>query len=100
MTIHLPEDLERFVRAEVLCGHFVSEEDAITQALRLLRQKLQKQTAGQDTLSEDEWEQRLLQSGLLASIPQLAADAEARREFQPIKIEGEQLSETIIRERR
>lgn len=100
MTIHLPEDLERFVKAEVLSGHFDSEEDAITQAVRLLRQNLQKQTAHKDTLSEDEWEQRLLQSGLLASIPQLTAGAETRHEFQPIKIEGEPLSETLIRERR
>jgi Arc/MetJ-type ribon-helix-helix transcriptional regulator len=100
MTIHLPEDLERFVKAEVLRGHFDSEEDAITQALLLLRQQSQNQTARQEKLSEDEWEQRLLQSGLLASIPPFPAGAGARREFQPIKIEGEPLSEAVIRERR
>jgi Arc/MetJ-type ribon-helix-helix transcriptional regulator len=100
MTIHLPEDLERFVKAEVLRGHFDSEDDAITQAVLLLRQQSQKLATRQDTLSEDEWERRLLQSGLLTSIPPLPSGAGARREFQPITIEGEPLSETIIRERR
>jgi Arc/MetJ-type ribon-helix-helix transcriptional regulator len=38
MTIHLPEDLERYVHATVLSGRFASEQDAITEAVRLLRQ--------------------------------------------------------------
>jgi Arc/MetJ-type ribon-helix-helix transcriptional regulator len=37
MTINLPDDLERFLRAEVHCGHFASEEDALAEAVRLLR---------------------------------------------------------------
>ena len=99
MTIHLPEDLERFVRAEVSLGHFASEEEAITQAVLLLRQRRHELQAQAKPLTEDEWQRQLLQSGLLASIPTRPA-AGARREFQPVKIEGEPLSETIIRERR
>jgi putative addiction module CopG family antidote len=38
MTIHLPEDLERFVQAKVQSGRFASEEAAIAEAVRLLRQ--------------------------------------------------------------
>jgi Arc/MetJ-type ribon-helix-helix transcriptional regulator len=100
MTIHLPEDLERYVQAEVSLGHFASEEEAITQAVRLLRQRGHEPQAQATPLSEDEWERRLLQSGLLASIPPRPSAAGARREFQPIRIPGEPLSETIIRERR
>jgi len=37
ITIRLPDDLERFVRAEVQCGHFASEDEAIAEAVRLLR---------------------------------------------------------------
>lgn len=37
MTIHLPEDLERFVQAKVQSGRFASEDDAISEAVRLLR---------------------------------------------------------------
>jgi Arc/MetJ-type ribon-helix-helix transcriptional regulator len=98
VTIHLPEDLERFVQAEVSLGHFASEEEAIAQAVRLLQQRRQLQARARP-LSEDEWEQSLLQSGLLTNIPARPA-AGARREFQPVKIQGEPLSETIIRERR
>jgi len=100
MTIHLPEDLERYVQAEVQKGHFTSEEDAITQALRLLQQRGLETGAQEKSLSEDEWERRLLQSGLLGSIPPPASVTGQRREFQPIKIQGEPLSETVIRDRR
>jgi Arc/MetJ-type ribon-helix-helix transcriptional regulator len=34
MTIHLPEDLERDIRAEVLSGHFASADDLIGEAVR------------------------------------------------------------------
>jgi Arc/MetJ-type ribon-helix-helix transcriptional regulator len=40
MTIHLPDDLERFIRAEVHNGHFASEEDALAEAVRLLRNQI------------------------------------------------------------
>jgi hypothetical protein len=44
------------------------------------------------------WEQSLVQSGLLASIPPRPTGAP--RQFEPVRIQGEPLSETIIRERR
>jgi Arc/MetJ-type ribon-helix-helix transcriptional regulator len=99
MTIHLPEELQRFVQAEVSLGHFASEEEAITQAVRLLRQRAQELQTQARPLTEEQWQQQLLQSGLLSRIPVRPA-ADAPREFQPVKIEGEPLSETIIRERR
>jgi Arc/MetJ-type ribon-helix-helix transcriptional regulator len=34
MTIHLPEDLERSIHAEVESGHFASVNDAIAEAWR------------------------------------------------------------------
>jgi Arc/MetJ-type ribon-helix-helix transcriptional regulator len=39
MNVHLPEDLQRYVQSEVQCGHFASEQDAIEEAVRLLRQR-------------------------------------------------------------
>jgi Arc/MetJ-type ribon-helix-helix transcriptional regulator len=38
MTIHLPEDLERSIRGEVLSGRFESVDEAMAQAARLLLQ--------------------------------------------------------------
>ena len=34
MTINLPKDLESSVRAEVLSGHFPSEDDLVAAAVR------------------------------------------------------------------
>jgi Arc/MetJ-type ribon-helix-helix transcriptional regulator len=34
MTIHLPEDLAGSIRAEVLSGHFASEDDMVAAAVR------------------------------------------------------------------
>jgi Arc/MetJ-type ribon-helix-helix transcriptional regulator len=36
ITIHLPEDLERSIRGEVLSGRFESIDDAMAEAARLL----------------------------------------------------------------
>jgi Arc/MetJ-type ribon-helix-helix transcriptional regulator len=45
VTIKLPDDLERFIRAEVHSGHFASESDAIAEAVRLLRRQLTQAAA-------------------------------------------------------
>ena len=50
-------------------------------------------------ISEDEFKQQLLKSGLMASLP-VPADPASRPAFEPITIDAEPLSETIIRERR
>ena len=39
MTIHLPEDVEGYFRAKVQSGRFISSDEAITEAVRLLRQR-------------------------------------------------------------
>lgn len=50
-------------------------------------------------MSEGDFKRQLLKSGLMTSLP-TPADPGARPAFQPIAIEGEPLSETIIRDRR
>jgi antitoxin ParD1/3/4 len=39
MNTQLPKDLEQFVRAKVQSGRFISFDEAITEAVRLLRQR-------------------------------------------------------------
>lgn len=39
MTIRLPADLEQFLNAQVQSGQFASEEAAIAEAVRLLRER-------------------------------------------------------------
>jgi hypothetical protein len=50
-------------------------------------------------MTEEEFKRQLLASGLMTSLP-TPSDPMSRPVFQPVTIEGEPLSETIIRERR
>jgi len=50
-------------------------------------------------MTEEEFKQQLLRSGLMSSLP-TPSDPASRPAFQPITLEGEPLSQTIIRERR
>ena len=50
-------------------------------------------------MTEEEFKRQLLNSGLMSSLP-TPSDPGSRPAFQPITLEGEPLSETIIRERR
>jgi putative addiction module CopG family antidote len=64
MTIHLPEDLEHYVRASVGRGRFASEDDVISEAVRLLRENEREQkqlgTSGvKDDGSEPAWKRVL-----------------------------------------
>ena len=69
MTVHLPEDLERYLQSEVQSGHFASPEEAISEALRLLRQKKQEAQFQRKPLTPDELNRQMLEAGLLSQIP-------------------------------
>jgi putative addiction module CopG family antidote len=45
MMIRLPEDLQRFVTAKVHSGRFASSDEAITEAVRLLREREEAEEA-------------------------------------------------------
>lgn len=49
--------------------------------------------------TESDFKQHLLKTGLMSSLP-IPTGTTAEPEFHPVMIEGEPLSETIIRERR
>ena len=98
MTIHLPEDLESSIQAAVQSGRYASVDDVITQAVRLLLRLPNGPVA--KPLTEQDLEQRLVESGFLASIPPPHDPATPDWNFNPVKIEGEPISETVIRERR
>lgn len=114
MTIHLSKDLESSIISLVQGGRFSSVDEAMDEAARLLlkqsftaaTQKPAKKAgrakaAMQENkpLSPDELNRRLLASGLVIQLPDPAQDIDDDGD-PPIVIEGEPLSETIIRERR
>src|SRR3954453_21598499 len=98
MTIQLPEELERFVHDQVLRGRYRSEDDVIRDALEQLRRHTPTPTT-RPRMTEAEFKQHLLRTGRVSSLP-TPADPASRPVFEPIALEGEPLSETILRERR
>jgi putative addiction module CopG family antidote len=98
MTVHLPEDLERYVQSQVQSGYFASEDEALTEAVRLLRQLRPAATPRGKALTEEELDRQLVASGFLASAPRRAGAS--RRDFKPIAVAGESISQTVIGERR
>jgi Arc/MetJ-type ribon-helix-helix transcriptional regulator len=113
MTIHLSKDLERFVHDVVRSGLYAREDDVIRDALTRLKQampegnpppgKPAKRTKPappkKQPLTIEEFNRKLLAEGRISNLPDTASDFDDPDD-QPITIEGEPLSETIIRERR
>src|SRR5947209_7393605 len=113
MTIHLPEDLASSIRAEVLRGHFASEDELVAAAVRdYLWRKHGEALPTADApasghpaqaekeLSPQELQRRLFDAGVLSEIKPPITDLTPYRHRQAVPIQGEPLSETILRERR
>ena len=96
LTIRLPDDLEDSLRDEVHQGRFVSVDEAVAEAVRRL---IRHPPPAEKPLTEAEFQRQLLESGLMTELPETAADFDDPDDV-PIDIEGEPLSETVLRERR
>jgi Arc/MetJ-type ribon-helix-helix transcriptional regulator len=99
MTINLPPTLERSIRDAVLHGQFASMDDAMIEAARLLLERLQSRPASRPTVTPDDLHRQMLADGLLSQLPDGKQDIDDDEDDEPVEIEGEPLSETIIRER-
>ena len=109
MTIHLPDDLERIIHDAVHSGRYAREEDVIRDALNRLQHdkpkvlgkahESSKPARTKKKITEAELQQHMLEIGLISQLPDKDSDFDDP-EDQPVMIEGEPLSETIIRERR
>ena len=105
MTIYLSKDLEKFVHDAVRDGLYAREDDVIRDALLRLKQTMPgkktkaKPTEQRKPLTRMEFDQKLLELGLITQLPDTAADFDDPDD-EPIAIQGEPLSETVIRERR
>jgi Arc/MetJ-type ribon-helix-helix transcriptional regulator len=94
--IQLKEDVEKILRAEVESGRFASIDAAIDLALRRLLQP----PPPKGPLTEEQLLQYMYEIGKITQLPDRSADLDDEDDDEPIEIEGEPLSETIIRERR
>jgi Arc/MetJ-type ribon-helix-helix transcriptional regulator len=111
MTIRLPEDLESSIRAEVLSGHFASEDDVVAAAVRDDLRRQQQARHGDDATagpnvpadeepSDQELQRRLFEAGVIREIKPPITDLTPYPNRQAVPIQGEPLSQTVIRERR
>ena len=96
MTIQLSKDMEASIRSLVQGGRYASIDEAMDEAARLLIKQAPPTTK---PATEQELIRYMLDVGLMTQLPDTAADFDDPDD-QPIDVQGEPLSETIIRERR
>ena len=102
MTIHLPEHLERYVHDQVQAGRYPTEDEVIRDALEWHRQEQQPPSTAnrQEEQSSQELQRRLLEAGIISEIKPPITDLTPYRNRRAVPIQGEPISETVIRERR
>ena len=104
MRIHLPNDVERDILAEVHSGHFASVDDALAEAWRSFRQQQTLAGAPGQTQPEEaadqELQRRLFAAGIISEIKPPITDLTPYRNRRAMSVRGEPISETAIRERR
>ena len=97
MTIQLPENVERSIVAAVQSGRFSSVDQAVSAAW-LAFDGDAKPVTDRSAMTTEEFHRQLLAAGLISQLPDAAQDIDD--DDEPVIIEGEPLSETMIRERR
>ncbi len=98
MTIRLPEEVERSIMTAVQSGQFSSATEAVTEAWLAFAREHRSATPPQ-ALTPADIHRQMLAEGLLTHLPDTVHDTDDDDD-EPIIIEGEPLSATIIRERR
>ncbi len=108
MDTHISEKSERFIREQLQTGRYRTEDEVVEEAIRLLEaQERRESEAGggfsgdpQAAALDEDLQRRLQSLGLLSEIKPPIRDLEAYRGRRAVPIQGEPLSETVIRERR
>jgi len=113
MTIDLPENLESSILEAVHSGQFPSVDAAMAEAARLLLEQIKLNPARhtgnaaashpaqpEGEPSSQELQRRLFEAGILSEIKPPITDLTPYQNRQAVPIQGEPLSETILRERR
>jgi putative addiction module CopG family antidote len=107
MTIHLPEHLERYVHDQVQGGRYSTENEVISDALERHRQaeptpakSTRQPDMTPEEIADQELQRRLLEAGIISEIKPPITDMTPYRNRRAVPIQGEPISETVIRERR
>jgi putative addiction module CopG family antidote len=101
MNVHLSEQTEQIIRSQDQNGRYSSEEEVIEEAVRQLADKASSQSTHDDSMAGDQALQiRLHEAGIIGEIKPPITDASPWQGREAVPIEGEPLSEMILRERR
>jgi putative addiction module CopG family antidote len=108
MTIHLSEDLERFIQGAIKSGRYASGDEVVRDALLRLRVAMpeadessgESAVVGQEgkPLTKQEFQRHLVSIGLMDPLPDSAATSGDTDE-ELVDNQGEIISENVIRER-
>ena len=104
MDVQLCHDLERLVATQIQSGRYARQEDVLHDVRSWLRERDPDGVVDQSTaprpMSDEEFRQHLLRTGRVSQLP--AADRKdwPQEPWEPIRVEGEPVSRTILRERR
>lgn len=88
MTIHLPEELERFVHDQVKAGRYSSEDEVLDKALRLLRQRDQENAADNTQPGSEETAFTVLNRAGLIGCIKSASHTPTDLSTNPVHMEG------------
>ncbi len=104
MDVQIREDLDRLVRDQIRSGRYSREEDVIREVLAWIREndagKGPEPPATRPPMTDEEFRQHLLQTGRISQLPYAEWRSRTRDQWEPIAVEGEPVSQTILRERR
>ncbi len=101
MNVHISEHAERIIRSQLQSGRYASEDEVIDEALRQLDSKpVPLADVNPSVAAHLELQRRLVAAGVLSEIKPPITDTTPWQGREAVPIEGEPLSEMIIRERR
>src|SRR5262249_8146923 len=104
MDVQLCEDLERLVQAQLQSGRYTREEDVIQDVWAWLRDHQTGEASEQPSrprpMTDAEFRGHLLRTARISELPVADGKGWTQGHWKPIPIEGEPLSQTILRERR
>jgi putative addiction module CopG family antidote len=101
MNVSVSEQAELIIRSQIQSGRYASEGAVIEDALKRLESDPTPGVATEaDTAADQGLQRRLFEAGILSEIKPPITDPTPWKDRKPVPIEGEPLSETVIRERR
>jgi Arc/MetJ-type ribon-helix-helix transcriptional regulator len=104
MDVQLCHDLERLVAAQIESGRYARAEDVLRAVREWLRERDSESgfetSTARRPMSDEEFRQHLLRTGRVSQLPVADRKDQAQDPWKPIRVEGEPVSQTILRERR